>query len=354
MKAWKHRGVWFAVIACLAIIAGDWFLLCPHSWFSSKWSGSGYWGAKPRVLIAVSRTDGALAVSIRDHGTVRVYTDYQDRSLRPISEGVFDADPAWDSSYARLAYVSFGTDGQTVLRIADLRDGSDKAVLKEPLMCQPLWCQDGRSMLFMKNRLNMRSILCSLDLATGTVTPIAKTPVIKPQAWTLLADGDRIAYINYGSVWLKSMRGGTEQRLPIDVGVPCTVAGSPDGRFLFVCDRLSIEEKRGLLVDLETYEVEIVAERYIRYAWWSPSGKRLAIANRFDTDVFEVSLSSKCGSRVRYVTTLKGIGVCWRSDSSLVLIRPDMVTPHRLEEIDLVSGSSVTLYPEAAESESGK
>lgn len=321
--------------------------LCPPSLFSSRWKGSAYWGSKPRIHTAVVGRSGGVAVAMKDHGKARIYLYEPDAGLCPVTNGDFDSEPAWDPACNRIAYVSLSNGRKLTLRVLDLRGNSDAILIEEHLISQPQWSADGECIYFMRCPRDARSqsSICRLHLSTGSIATIASTTYRRPQAWCLLSGEERIAYVVNAVVWIKSIRSGDTQRLCIKADNPCMVAGSPDGRYLFVCDSRGAADKSALVMDMCTREANSVLDGYVRHALWSPCGRRLAIAGEYETRVLDEPFFSGPRNGMAEPRVFQGIGVCWYSNSELVLIGPNPADRYYLEQVNVVSGSVARLFP---------
>jgi hypothetical protein len=343
LKGRNNRHRWLsAIFSCILVVAGM-FLFCPPSLFHSRFLGRSYLMERPRFLTAESGEAGRLAVSIQHHGKIHIYVDQDHAKLTPITSGILDADPAWDPTGTRIAYVSLGQRGRLALRVHDLRDRSDSQILEQPLVSQPRWSRDGSTIFFLRSRPDVldQSTVCAVNLRTRRLSSLAETTYNRPQVWGLLKE-DQIVYAYSGAVWIKPL-GKQSHRLPNVFTNPCVVSASPNNRLLFVCDSLAARDKLAILVDLQMQQTKQIYRGYIRHVLWSPSGRYLAIASERETVLFRASGTATTTDEWQFVSTLKGIAVCWRSDSGLIFVRPHKGTPYFLEEVDVESKSSTKL-----------
>lgn len=334
---------WLSVMAFGGMVFAGVFLLCPPNLFHSRYPGRSYLMERPRFLMAASGTTGRLAVSIQYQGKVRIYVDKGNTYLTPVTCGILDADPAWDPTGTLIAYVSLGNHARLSLRIRNLADGSDSELLQDKLISQPIWSNDGKHIFFLRSRSDTvyLSTIRVVDLKTRRTIDLAETAYPRPQVWGLM-DENQAIYVHDGAVWAKPI-GQRAERMPISFSNPCMVSISPNNRLLFVCDSLAAKDKLAVLVDMrEPQSRKTIYRGYIRHVLWSPSGEFLAIAGENDTQLFRASKVASADGW-RFLATLKGIAVSWRSDSKLIFVRPDKRTPYFLEEDDLLARSTIRM-----------
>ncbi len=348
MKEPNRLRIWLSVLLSGSLVVTGLFLFCPPSLFHSRHLGHSYLMEQPRYLTAVAGKSGRLAVSVQTGGKVRIYVEQGHAKLIPVTSGNLDADPAWDPAGTRIAYVSLGRHGKLALRVLSMTDGTDSVLLEQPLISQPCWSHDGMTILFLRSRPDVagQSTICAVDLETKRTISLAETTYNRPQAWDVLGE-DRIAYTYNDAVWIRPIRKPAE-RLPITFTTPCMVSAAPNNRLMFVCESITANDKRAILVDLQPRRSKQLYEGYIRHALWSPSGRILAIAIKYETLLFRANKTATTTDEWQLASTLKGIAVCWRSDSKLVLIRPTKGSPHFLEEEDLQSQGITSFAPYTA------
>ncbi len=344
LKGPNRRWIWVSVLSSVGLIAAGLLLLCPPRLFHSRFPGQPYLLAGPRYLTAASDKDGKLAIIVQYRGQANVNIQRGTKWV-PVTRGILDADPVWDLSGTRIAYVTLGNHDDLSLRIYNLGKASDVKVLEQPLISQPQWCNDGTKIFFLKSRRDVmdRSAICSVDLRTKKVTTVAETDYNRPRVWGLAAR-DQLVYCYKGAVWTKFDK-EPAVRLPVVFTNPCMAAPSPDGRVVVACNSFSAFDKTAIVIDLGTHSSKQMYRGSIRDMLWSPSGRLLALVCKGDTRVFQTSSLAPRIDGWRLLTTLKGIAVCWRSDAKLVLISPSKTRPYSLVEVDPVAGTSTRLAP---------
>ncbi len=353
---------WYAVIACLVIGMAGWyclpisclvvvaaaglFFLSSANAPTRQWRGTGYFGQRSRILAVTAANDGKLAISLQDQGSTRIAVIQEAAAPCPVSNGGYDADPAWDPSGTRIAYVSRVRDSRLAIHVIDLQEHCDSLILESDLVSQPQWTNDGRHLLFLKGQPGKFNDLdiCAIELATGSVTLLARTHIDRTQAFCLLPGEPRIAYIDHEGVWIKPLTAEKATRLPIDLEDPCMVSASRDGELLFICDAKSNLNKTALIANLRTGEVYPIFQGFVRWALWSPCDRWLAIPGYYDTCVFDVSACCGPPDYPEHAHSIEGVAVCWCSPSNLVVMRPNMRERRYLDVVELPSGVTTRLY----------
>lgn len=340
------RPIPLVIVVCLLVGAADVLLLCPSNCLHVNWPTPGVHRQVVRVFPAVSARAGTLAVPVHVDGSTRIFVCDTENRLSAVTHGDLDADPAWDSSATRIAYVSLDAPNSMSLKIADLRRNTHRVLVRRSVVAQPQWTHDDRTIVFLQRVPGRPTTICSIDVGTARIRQVATTSVTRPQGFALL-DSSTLVYADGRSVWRTSLKGERPpERLPSPVRHPVVIVPSPDARHIFVADRVKLGDKIGFLFDLTTGETTTITRAFIRSAFWSPSGHRLAIANEETTETFELN-SSSCRSSelVERDSTIVGLGVCWRTESRMIVIRPTVSQPLRLEEVDLAARTSERLYP---------
>lgn len=340
----KPRWIWLSVLVPVLLGSAGAFLVCPPSWFHNRWPGEDI--SRDRICTATANKKGELAVAIKSRGRTRVFlVSYDNVKAIELTSGTLDADPAWDSSGSRLAYVTFVSRDTFALHVMVPTTGSKIPILQQRLISQPQWSRDGRYILFLHGITGDDGFCVDrVCLSTRSVECLAHIKLGRPQSWALLPDDDTVVYPADGSIWGHSISRGSIRRLPIKVENPCMVSVSPDGKYLFVCESHTMFNKKACIVDLNTWSHRFVAVGYIRHALWSPDSKYLAVANKSSTTLCSTPSGTPAPHRV-----YEGVASCWRSVNRLVLIKPDMVAPFSLVETDIMSGKNRVILSVQAE-----
>jgi Tol biopolymer transport system component len=146
--------------------------------------------------------DGTYVVvgAINNLGNTNLFTMATDGTgvVRLTPRKGWDFQPAWSNDGTRIAFVSFNDKGKRDLVIANA-DGSNRTVIPDGgARYQPFapnWSPDDASIVFARWDSRSTTDIVTVDVGTGTLTPITATQNRWEQAPVYSPDGGVIAYV---------------------------------------------------------------------------------------------------------------------------------------------------------------